>query len=117
MVLLEICGLAVSSTKVLCRSVSNAIKQTVALNAPNGNFFQKFCGVVFGMESTTHMLPQEALMILNFEEKAHPTLPEIRERLDAMIKINDLSKGGSPYLNERFLAAAHVLARIPRESV
>ena len=115
MVLLEACGLAVSSVKVLCRSISNAVKQTVALNAPNGNIVQKFCGVVFGMELTTHMLPQEALMVLNFEEKAKPTVKEIRERLDSMIKMNDLSKGGSPYLNERFLAAAHVLARIPRD--
>ena len=54
-------------------------------------------------------------MVLNFEEKAKPTVKEIRERLDSMIKMNDLSKGGSPYLNERFLAAAHVLARIPRD--
>ena len=115
MVLFELCGLGVSSAKVLARAVSNAIKQTVALNAPNGNIFQKFCGVVFGIESTTKMLPQEARMVLNFDERENPTVQQIKDRLFAMTEVNDLSKGGSAYLNERFLAAAHVLARIRRE--
>ena len=115
MVVLELCGLAVSTTKVLMKAISNSVKQAVALNAPNGNIFQKIAGAVLGKESTTHMLPSEAKLILNIDEKVIPTVDDVRKQYDTMIKINDLTKGGSPYLNERFLVAAHVLARIPRE--
>ena len=115
MVVLELCGLTVSSTKVLVKAISNSIKQAVALNAPNGNLFQKIAGAVLGKESTTHMLASEAKMVLNIEEKAVPTLEEVMKQYNTMVTINDLTKGGSPYLNQRFLVAAHVLARIPKQ--
>ncbi|OHT11436.1 hypothetical protein TRFO_19067 [Tritrichomonas foetus] len=111
MVLIEVTGLVISSAKVFVRSVSNAIKQTVALNAPNGNIFQKIGACLFGIESTTQMLPNEALQILGFEEQNNPNHQEIREHLDRMLSLNDVSKGGSPYLEERFIAAAHILSR------
>ncbi|KAH0795444.1 hypothetical protein GPJ56_000657 [Histomonas meleagridis] len=111
MVLVDLVGLVVSSTKVVFQSISNAIKQAVALNAPNGNIFQKFTGAVFGVESTTQMLPIEAKQVLGIEGKASPD--QIQNQLNLMLQMNDLSKGGSPYLNERFIAAAHVLMRNP----
>ncbi|KAK8897141.1 mitochondrial import inner membrane translocase subunit TIM16 [Tritrichomonas musculus] len=111
MVLVEITGLVYSSTKVFFRSVSNAIKQTVALNAPNGNIFQKIGACLFGLESTTQMLPNEALQILGFENETNPPPSEVKNHLEKMLKLNDLSKGGSPYLQERFIAASHILSR------
>ena len=111
MVLIEVAGLAFSSTKVFFRSLSNAVKQTIALNAPNGNFFQKLGACLFGIESTTEMMPNEALQVLGFEEQTRPNREEIKNRLDRMLELNDVQKGGSPYLNERFIAAAHILSR------
>jgi hypothetical protein len=115
MVLVELIGLGVSSARVFARSVSTAVKQAVALNAPNGNIFQKIGGAVFGIESTTQMVPNEAEMVLGFEAHQNPSQEEIRQRLAAMLKINDVTKGGSGYLNERFVAAAHVLTRACRK--
>lgn len=111
MVIVEFTGLVYSSTKVFFRSLSNAIKQTIALNAPNGNIFQKIGACLFGIESTTQMLPNEALQILGFENESNPNPDDIKKHLEQMLKLNDLSKGGSPYLEERFIAASHILAR------
>jgi hypothetical protein len=115
MVLVELIGLGVSAARVLARSVSTAVKQAVALNAPNGNIFQKIGGAVFGIEATTQMLPNEAGLVLGFDPHEVPSPEEVRMRLATMLKINDVSKGGSAYLNERFIAAAHVLARGDRK--
>lgn len=111
MVVVDLIGLTISSTKVFFRTLSNSVQQAIALNAPNGNFFQKFHAVVFGIESTTQMMPNEAREILGFSENTKVTSEQIRNQLNTMMKMNDLSKGGSPYLNERFIAAAHVLTR------
>jgi hypothetical protein len=110
MVVVELGGLCFSTAKVFCRSVANAVRQAVALNAPNGNLAQKI-GAVFGYESTTQMLPKEARLVLGFEPDDTPTAVEVRVRLEAMERLNDLQRGGSPYLQQRFLAAAHILAR------
>jgi hypothetical protein len=111
MVLFELAGIGISSSKVLFRTISNAFQQSVALTAPNGTIFQKMGGALFGIESTTQMLPNEAKLVLGFEIHHEPSVPDIHRRLGGMFDLNDLKKGGSPYLNERFLAAAHVLTR------
>jgi hypothetical protein len=110
MIVVELGGLCVSTAKVFCRSVANAVRQSIALNAPNGNLAQKI-GAVFGHEATTQMLPKEARLVLGFEPGDAPTPIEVRARFDAMEHLNNLHRGGSPYLQQRFLAAAHVLAR------
>jgi hypothetical protein len=110
MVLVELGGLCVSTVKVFCGSVGNAVRQAVALNAPNGNLAQKI-GAVFGYEATTQMLPNEARLVLGFEPHEKPTPIEVKLRFEARERLNDVRRGGSPYLQQRFLAAAHILAR------
>ncbi|EAX96846.1 hypothetical protein TVAG_470110 [Trichomonas vaginalis G3] len=111
MVIVELAGLVISSTKVVCSTFINGFKHAAAANAPNGNAFQKFAGAVFGIQFQTRMMPDEARQILGFEQKDKLDIKSIKEHLDRMIKLNDLEKGGSPYLNERFIAASHVLAK------
>jgi hypothetical protein len=53
MVLPELVGLYVSTTRVFARSLSSAIQQAISVNATNGTFFQKIVGALFGIESTT----------------------------------------------------------------
>lgn len=112
MVLIELAGLTISSSKVIGRTISRAFTQAAAMNAPNGNPIQRFIGAVFGIESTTQMIPSEARQVLNFDNSEKLTHPVIRQRLDQMLTLNDLNQGGSPYLNDRFIAAAHVLSRL-----
>jgi len=111
MVLIEVAGLIVSSTKVVVKSVIKSFSQAVAINAPNGTIFQKIGGALFGVHYTTEMIPQEALSTLGFEITEKPSFVSVQERLKKMITINDLSKGGSPFLNERFIAASHIIAK------
>lgn len=111
MVVLEFCGLVFSSTKVVCTTFINSFKHAAATNAPNGNVFQQFAGAVFGIPFQTRMMPYEAKEILGFDQKDKPDLKSIKDHLNRMLSLNDLEKGGSPYLNERFIAASHVLAK------
>ena len=111
MVIVEICGLIVSGTKVVVQSLTTAVQHAIANNAPNGNLLQKFCGAVFGMQFATQMTPNEAREVLGYENHERPNLESIQERLNKMTQLNDLNRGGSPYLNDRFLAASHVLAK------
>ena len=111
MVVVEIGGLIFSSTKVFFNSLVNSINQAIAINAPNGNIFQKIGGSIFGIQYTTEMVRGEALEILGFETSEKPDFQTVRQRLDQMLKINDLSKGGSPFLNERFIASAHIIIK------
>lgn len=110
MVLIELTGLTINSVRVFSNSLYKAIKQTIALNAPNGNIFQKI-GACFGFEFSTQMRQSEALQILGFEKHKEPSPDDVKLHLDRMLSLNDVSKGGSPYLTERFIAAAHTLAR------
>ena len=111
MVIVEICGLLVSGTRVVCQSFSKAIHHAIASNAPNGNFLQKFCGAFFGTQFATTMTLHEARDVLGYGNNEQPNLESIQERLAKMTTLNDIKKGGSPYLNDRFLAASHVLAK------
>jgi hypothetical protein len=111
MVLPQLIGLCVSTTRVFARSLSSAIQQAVAVNAPNGNVFQKVRGALLGIESTTQMLPTEARLILGFEPNQTVTPELVQSKYRAMARLNDPARGGSEYLNEKFLAAAHILIR------
>ena len=111
MVIVELCGLLVSGTRVVGQSLSKAFTHAVANNAPNGNLLQKFCGAFFGMQFATRMTPHEARDVLGYDQNEKPDITSIRERLQKMTDLNNLAKGGSPFLNERFIAASHVLAK------
>jgi hypothetical protein len=111
MVLPELVGLCVSTTRVFAKSISSAVQQAIAVNAPNGSFFQKLGGALFGIESTTQMLPAEARLILGFDPGQTLTTDHVQTKYRSMVHLNDPSRGGSEYLNEKFLAAAHILIR------
>ena len=115
MVLLELIGTIFSSTKVICHSIAKAFTNAVAANAPNGTLFQKFAGGVFGYEFVTQMTSTEARLILGFEGNKKLTKSQIKNKMNTMLRLNDISKGGSPYLNERFIVAAHVLTQMSTE--
>lgn len=111
MVIVELAGLLTSSIRVVGNSISKSFSHAVATNAPNGTLWQKFCGAFFGIQFATTMTATEAREVLGFEAKAKPNIETIRDRLNKMTELNKLEKGGSPYLNDRFLAASHVLAK------
>ena len=111
MVIVELAGLLVSTTKVVGKTFSNAFSHSIASNAPNGNLLQKFCGAVFGMQFSTRMTPEEARNVLGFTENKKPSFESIKSKLDKMVELNDLKKGGSPFLNDKFIAASHVLVK------
>ena len=117
MVLLELAGVLVSSTKVIFQSIAKAFTNAVAANAPNGTPFQKIAGGVFGYEFTTQMTPTEARLVLGFEGNQELTLSQIKKKMNTMLRLNDVSKGGSPYLNERFIVAAHVLSNMSSDNL
>jgi hypothetical protein len=50
-------------------------------------------------------------MILGFNGDERPDMAVIRTRLDSMLQLGTAGTTGSSYLNERFVAAAHVLGR------
>lgn len=111
MVLIELAGTMISSTKVIFQSISKAFTNAAATNAKNGNAFQKAIGGVFGYEFITDMTQDEARQILGFDNGERLTQEAIRNKVNTMLKMNDLSRGGSPYLNERFAVAGHVLSQ------
>jgi hypothetical protein len=111
MVLPQLIGLCASTTRVFGRSLSSAIQQAVAINAPNGTFLQKLGGALFGIESATQMLPTEARLVLGFDPNQRITTETVQAQYRAMALLNDPRQGGSDYLGERFLVAAHILLR------
>jgi hypothetical protein len=52
-------------------------------------------GALFGIESTTQMLPNEAKLVLGFEVHHEPWAADIHRRLNGMFDLSDLKKGGS----------------------
>lgn len=57
------------------------------------------------------MLPTEARMIFGFDTNQKLTSDAVRSQYSAMIRLNDVHEGGSEFLNEKFLVAAHILVR------
>lgn len=109
MVLIELIGLSCSASRVVFRTLCNSAKVASSLSAPNGTLLQKITGALFGVQHRTRMMKHEAVDILGFEKGDSFSSDNVIERMNLLLDMNALERGGSPFINDKIRAAAHIL--------